>query len=191
MVFASTEEIDQILAQIDLRDPMGVRDWCMLTLVRHTGLRVAELAGLDVHDVLGAGEIRSTLHVRAEIAKGLRPRIVPLNAAARQAIARQVDFLRRRGFSTRPEAPLFVTKSHRRITTRAIQYVVAELRAKADLAAPISPHSFRHNFASRVAETTGNIRVVQKLLGHKRLKTSQVYTHPSRAELERAVDRLV
>jgi integrase/recombinase XerC len=131
MVFASSDDVIRLLAQIDLRDPMGVRDHCMLVLACHTGLRVAELCGLDVRDVVADGRVRESLYVRPEIAKGSRARRLPLNSAAREAIARQLDFLRRRGFSAQPEAPLFVAKSHRRLTTRAVQYVVAELRERA------------------------------------------------------------
>jgi site-specific recombinase XerD len=191
MHFASSAELDTILAHIDRRDPFGVRDLCLITLARHTGLRVAELVGLDVYDVADSHEVRSTLYVRPAIAKGGRGRILPLNEAARQAITQLLDFNRRRGFSTSPAAPLFINRYHRRLIVRDVQRMLQTLREKAQMTVPVTPHSVRHNFASCVASTSGNLRIVQKLLGHRRLNTSQVYTHPTAAELATAVERLV
>ena len=196
MVFASTSEIDRMLALIDLRDPMGVRDHCILELARHTGLRVGELVGLDVSDVVSGGQggtplcVRTELYVRPAIAKGGFGRLIPLNAKARSILARQLDFQRRRGFSIAPSAPLFTSKAHRRLTTRAVQYVFADLRERAGLAAPVTPHSARHLFGTCLAQA-GSLPVVQAVMGHRRLSSTQVYMHPSRAELAAAVERLV
>lgn len=87
MIFASNDDIDQILAQIDLRDPLGRRDLCALILARNLGLRVAELVALNVFDVAVGREVRPALYVRPETAKYRSARVIPLNAAAREAVA--------------------------------------------------------------------------------------------------------
>jgi site-specific recombinase XerC len=190
MKCVTAEEIEQMLALIDERDPMGVRDINLIRLMCHTGLRVGEACGLDVGDVYANAAPRQSLYVRPEIAKGSRGRVVPLNSVARHVIARQVNWLHCRGFCVAPDAPLFVSKGHRRLTTRAVQYLFKELRERAQIAVPITPHSARHHFASRVAETTGNVSIVARLLGHRRLDTSGIYVHSSPEELARAVDPL-
>ena len=128
--------------------------------------------------------------MRNEIAKGARNRTVPLNTAARQAIQQLLVFNQRRGFSTQPATPLLVNRKHHRLHSRDIQRLVKALREQAGLAVPATPHSLRHLFASRVASTTGNLRVVQQLIGHQRLSSTEVYLHPTRAELVAAVDKL-
>lgn len=190
MVCASPENVHRMLAQIDPRNPMAVRDRSAVVTLYNTGLRVAELAGLNHFDVWAEGCVRTVLFLRSSIAKGGYSREIPLNAPAREALEAVIRFNQRHGFSTAPDAPLFITKRHRRVTTRALQYVVSDLRERAQLAAPITPHSMRHGFASRVAETTGNVAIVAKLLGHRRLDTSGIYVHSSIRELTRAVDRL-
>jgi site-specific recombinase XerD len=191
MVHATNEEIFSILAQIDRRDPMGDRDYNAIVIMQHTGLRVGELTGLDVNDVFDGQEVRRALYVRPAIAKGgaTGAREVPLNSTAREAIANQLSFQRRRGFRVDPQAPLFTTKCHIRLMSRALQYVMAELRERARLAKPVTPHSLRHNFATNLAGVA-NLRVCQKALGHKRLNTVAVYTEVSPSEMSAAVERL-
>jgi site-specific recombinase XerD len=105
-------------------------------------------------------------------------------------VADLLAFNARRGFSVAPEAPLFVNRYYRRMSVRAVQHLVADLRTAAGLDVPATPHSLRHSFASRLAERCGNLRVVQQALGHKRLGTVEIYTHPTREELEAALARL-
>ena len=161
----------------------------MLVLAYHTGLRVSELTGLDVVDVSVDGQPRSLLHLPASIAKGRHSRLVPLNETAQRAIVALLSFNTRRGFSVAPHAPLLVTRKHTRLSARAVQLRVAELRQLAGLDVQATPHSFRHAFGSRIAEKTGNLRVVQQLLGHQRLNTSQIYVYVSRS-LCKAVEKL-
>jgi len=190
MIVLTTEEAHRLVAAVDLSHPFGHRDRAMLVLAFHTGLRVGELASLDVVDVADKDVPRETLFVRAEISKGSRSRVVPLNDMARRAIASLLLFNRKRGFSVQSKAPLLVTRKHTRLSVRSIQRTVAELRVKAGLDVPATPHSMRHTFASQIATRTGNLRVVQKLLGHERLNTAAIYTHPGRQELVAAVDQL-
>jgi len=128
-----------MLTKVDLRSPLGVRDYCFVELLAHCGLRVGELVGLNVSDCHYNGQARFRLFVWGATSKGHKGRIVPLN---RIALSRSIDSCRstRRGFSVAAEAPLFVSKSHRRMTTRAVQYIVADLRERAGIAVPLSPH---------------------------------------------------
>ena len=184
-------EVRQLLAAIDVRSAFGPRDYFLIVFDVNTGLRVHELTGLTVSDVAQGGIPRPLLVVRSDIAKGSKSRIVPLNALAQKAVARLLAFNAARGFSRAPGAPLFVTRKHTRLSDRAVQRMMQMLRIKAGLDIQATPHSLRHGFASHLAEKTGNIRVVQKLLGHKRLETASVYTHTTRQQLQAAVDAMV
>jgi site-specific recombinase XerD len=189
MVFASNDDIHRILAVIDVRDPLGVRDLCALQLAQFTGLRISELVALNVSDVAAGHEVRRSLYVRPETAKNSRGRVVPLSSCARAVVARLLDFNKRRGFSVAPDAPLLFTKQHKRMSARTVQRLMADLRERARLATPVTMHSFRKNFATNVVAAS-NVRVAQQLLGHARLETLSTYAHPSQADLEQAVECL-
>jgi site-specific recombinase XerD len=191
MINVTPGEFRKMLAQVDIHSPLGPRDYLLLVLDFNTGLRVSELAGLTVEMVSHQGEPRASLYVSQQLAKGHRARLIPLNALAQKAIRKLLAFNRARGFSVLPEAPLFVTRNHTPLPVRSIQFMVTRLREKAGLDFKASPHSIRHSFACQVAETSGNLRIVQQLLGHKQLNTVAIYTHPRRDELARAVDMIV
>lgn len=182
----NSDDTARLLAAVDLRDPFGPRDHAMLVLALHTGLRVSELAGLNVGHVSRSGQPRQTLHVNAAIAKGGQERQIPLNDAAREAVRQLLDFNRRRNFSTAPDAPLFVTRKHERVSVRLIQRLVETLRNRADLDVPATPHALRRTFATRVGQAT-NMRVLQKLMGHRRMQTLVHYVEATPADLEAAV----
>lgn len=183
----SQNDIRELMASIRPGAPFAGRDTAMLTLVLHTGLRVAELSGLDVHHVAHNGQPRQTLQLPAELAKGSKPRLIPLNQTARAAIFGLLSFNRARGFSVAPESPLLQNRFHRRLSIRDIQRLVQSLREEAGLDVKATPHTFRHCYASNLQKHTG-IRVVQVCLGHSRLNSSQVYLHPTREELAQASD---
>jgi site-specific recombinase XerD len=190
MIVLTTEEARRLVAAVDLSHPFGRRDRAMLVLAFHTGLRVSELASLDAADVANGDVPRETLFVRAEIGKGGKSRVIPLNDIARKAVASLLLFNQARGFSVEPKAPLLVTRKHTRLSVRSIQRIVEELRTKAHLDVPATPHSMRHTFASHIAKRTGNVRVVQQLLGHARLNTAEIYVTTDRGQLEDAVAQL-
>ena len=162
----------------------AARDRALLTLLLNTGLRVAELTGLNVSDVYRSGAPADCLEVRAEIAKGGRPRTVPMNHAARGAVLDALAAAQQAGHGTEPGAPLFMSRKHCRMSPRAVQHMITECRGEKEW---ITPHSFRHTFATRVLRATGNIRVTQKLLGHASITTTTIYTHPGLQDLSAAV----
>ncbi len=185
----SPEELTQLLAAVNRRAPFGDQDYWLIVLAANTGLRVSELHGLNVHDVVWQGRPRPLLVVPKELGKGRKSRAIPLNARAREAIAGLLDFKRRRGFSTADEAPLFVIRTHTRMSVRTIEDHIQQLRQAAGLEG-VSPHSFRHHFVSAVVSAGASIVTAQKLAGHARLTTVQVYSHTSPAQLAAAVQAI-
>ena len=187
MRILSPATVDQLLASIPERSPFGARDKALIVLDLHTGLRSHELVALNVGHVLTReGSPREWLEV---IGKGGFHRQVPLNSAARQAILDLVQFNRSRGFSVAPESPLLVTRCHRRLPTRSLRDIIQRHRERADLDVRCSPHTLRHTFASRLA-ACAPLPVVSTALGHKRLSSTQVYTHTTPAQLAAGVARL-
>lgn len=180
------EELNQLLAAIDRRRPFGEQDFWLVVLAAHTGLRVSELAGLDVHDVAWQGVPRPLLVVPSALGKGGKSRCIPLNARAREAIAGLLAFKTMRGFSVAGEAPLFVTRTHTRMSVRTLEAHIQQHRQAAGLEG-VSPHSFRHHFVSEVVAAGASVVTAQQLAGHSRLTTVQVYAHTSPAQLAAAV----
>ena len=185
----------ELFGVISDRSPFGVRDLAMLVLALHTGLRVAELAGLRVEHVCGAKpgggrRVRQVLALPAELAKGGRPRDLPLNESARQAVLQILVFNHQRGFAVDPGAPLFPNRQHRAMSTRAVRRMLEKYCHLADLDQAVTPHTLRHSFASRLLECGGNTHQVQQLLGHVRLSSSQVYLHTNPESLTALVSRL-
>jgi site-specific recombinase XerC len=190
MVNVSRSEVAQLLAAVDLQAPMAPRDYLLVVLGYHTGLRVSELAGLNVGDVALHGQPRDVVWLRPELCKGHKSREVPLNATAQMAVRKLLAFNQARGFPAAPDAALFVTRHHTRLAVRSIQFMVAGLREKAGFALHVTPHSLRHGFATEVSRRSGNLLVVQQLLGHKHVNTVEVYAHPSRADRAQAVQAI-
>jgi site-specific recombinase XerD len=183
-------EMRAMLAAIDVRHPFGPRDYFLMVFDWHTGLRIGELVALNVSDVSENGVPRQELHLRANTTKGHVSRLVPLNAIAQKAVALLLAFNRKRGLSVSPEAPLFQTRRHLRLTARTVQWFVANLREKVGLDFRATPHSIRHGFAVELLERCGNLMAVKEVLGHKQITSTEVYTRPRRDEQRRAVDTL-
>jgi integrase/recombinase XerC len=182
--FLSSEEIGRLLTAPSLEDPSGLRDRAILEVLYSAGLRVSELAGLNEAD-LDLGE--ETLRVRG---KGRRERISPIGSFAARALKK---WLAVRRLSTRekqgPEAPVFVNKFGRRLTTRSIARMLEKYLAASGLDQRTTPHTLRHSFATHLLDRGADIRSVQELLGHKSLVTTQIYTHVTTAGLRAAYER--
>jgi site-specific recombinase XerD len=177
----------RLMGAINLRSPFGPRDLCLLKLALNTGLRVSELSLLDVEHVSRAGVAREILDLPPAITKFHRSRQIPLNAAARRVISELLAFNQARGFSVAPDAPLFQNRKHRRFSVRSIQLLVEHYRELAELDIKVTPHSLRHKFATDVLRAKGNVRVAQKLLGHRDIRTTELYLHPDFEDLAEAV----
>lgn len=180
----------RLLAAIPARSPFGARDHALIRLFAQTGLRVGEITGLDlVHVYDHQVGPRQWLDLPAAICKGRNSRRIPLNEAARQAIRDLVDFLQMRGFQTQPHSPLLQDRRHRRLPVREVQRLVQSYRQVAGLDLRVTPHSFRHGWASQLARRT-SLRVVQQLLGHRFLGSTEVYLHNQPDDMVQAVASL-
>lgn len=146
--------------------PLAYRDQAMLELLYSSGLRLAELAALDVSDL-------ETQRVRV-IGKGAKPRQMPVGRRAQQALVAWQKV--RPGLAVAGENALFVGQRGRRLGHRAIQKRLAQLAVARGLPEHLHPHRLRHSFASHLLESSQDLRAVQELLGHANLSTTQVYT---------------
>lgn len=182
--FLSTEEIGRLLVSPPNSNPMGLRDRAILETMYSAGLRVSEVVGLDESDLdFEAGIVR----VRG---KGRKERLAPIGSYAVQALRR---WLKVRPLSTRepqgPQAPIFLNKFGRRLTTRSVARMLEKHLRGTGLDLRTTPHSLRHSFATHLLDRGADIRSVQELLGHKSLITTQIYTHVSTAGLREVYQR--
>lgn len=155
---------------------MGARDAAILELFYSSGLRLAELAGVDVHDLDPIGE---TVRV---MGKGSRERIIPVGSLALEAISR---YRHQAGITS---GPLFINKSRARLGHRSIWLLLKKYVRDAGLPSTLSPHKLRHSFATHLLDNGADLRSVQSLLGHASLSTTQIYTHVTTDRLKKAYD---
>ncbi len=178
----SEEDVEALLAAPDPATPIGLRDRAMLEVLYASGLRVSELVGLDSYGVdLGAGVLRVT-------GKGSKERLVPLGEEAIAWLQRYLDEGRPviLGGHARAEpcARLFVTARGDGMTRQAFWYLIKRYGARAIPGKPLSPHVLRHAFATHLINHGADLRVVQMLLGHADISTTQIYTHVARERLK-------
>lgn len=165
----------------------NLRDYTMIFLALSTGLRVSELVGLYIEDVAPFGTVSSLLTVPSRISKNGKKREIPINDEARRVL--HTFLLSRPVEPSITEQPffLFVSKwTKKPLVTRDFQRIV-NLLSISSFGRKISPHTLRHTFATMVLKHT-NIRVVQELLGHARLNTTQIYTHVDLNDARIALD---
>ncbi|WP_261885006.1 tyrosine recombinase XerC [Vibrio pomeroyi] len=174
------DEVGQLL-DVNEDDPLSIRDRAMMEVMYGAGLRLAELVGINLKDVLGRqGEIRV-------IGKGDKERKAPFSGLAKEWVDK---WLKVRGELASPgETALFVSKLGTRISHRSVQKRMEEWGKKQAVASHISPHKLRHSFATHVLESSQNLRAVQELLGHENISTTQVYTHLDFQHLAQAYDQ--
>jgi integrase/recombinase XerC len=169
------------LVEISGDQPLTVRDRALFELAYSSGLRLAELAGLDTDRVdLATGEVRVW-------GKGAKERIVPVGTAALAALRAWLPV--RAGVAKADPKAMFVGKSGKRITPRAIERRLAEWAVKQGISRHVHPHMLRHSFASHVLQSSGDLRAVQEMLGHASIASTQVYTHLDFQYLAAAYDR--
>lgn len=174
------DEVGQLL-DVNEDDPLSIRDRAMMEVMYGAGLRLAELVGINLRDVLARqGEIRV-------IGKGDKERKAPFSGLAKEWVDK---WLKVRGELASPGEPaLFVSKLGTRISHRSVQKRMEEWGKKQSVASHISPHKLRHSFATHVLESSQNLRAVQELLGHENISTTQVYTHLDFQHLAQAYDQ--
>ena len=176
----SRDEMERLLALPDMDTPNGRRERCMLELLYAAGLRVSELCGLTVGDLdLQRGLVRV-------FGKGAKERLVPLHDLAVRLLA---DYVRHWRPLFRPAGShLFVNRSGHALSRQFVWKRIKALALEAGIRRPISPHTFRHSFATHLLEGGADLRAVQTLLGHADISATEIYTHVQ-AERLRGIHR--
>jgi len=194
----SEREMSKMLDAPDEEQPLGRRDLAILELFYASGLRLSELAGLDLDDVNLSGRMLRVL------GKGGKQRLVPFNSTSANAIrawladrerlvrngvadervpgSRARDQRKARATTSRRREPLFVNYRGGRLTSRSIDRLVRKYAAVTDRDG-VSPHALRHSFATHLLQRGADLRAIQEMLGHSRLSTTQRYTHVNAAQL--------
>ena len=176
-------DVDQLNHLLDGQpdDPLEVRDLCMFELMYSSGLRLAELASLDLDTVdVRSGEVRV-------MGKGGKERLLPVGRKAIAAIQAWVPY--RAALANDGEAALFVSQRGERLSHRSIQARLSRWGISRGADQKLHPHLLRHSFASHMLESSGDLRAVQELLGHADIATTQVYTHLDFQHLARVYDQ--
>jgi integrase/recombinase XerD len=174
----SEPDVEALLAAPDTDTDLGLRDRAMLELLYATGLRVSELVRLDVHQVnLRQGVVRV-------VGKGGRERLVPVGEAALEWLAVYMRRARAAVLDGGATDTLFLTRRGRAMTRQNFWYLIRRHAATAGIRTGLSPHGLRHAFATHLLNHGADLRVVQMLLGHVDLSTTQIYTHVARARLQ-------
>lgn len=166
----SVEEVDRLIAAVDLDSAFGKRDRAMLETLYGLGLRVSELISLRISSIWTEQGFVSV------IGKGDKQRLVPLGGMARDAIR---DYLEVRGPAADRESSdiLFLNRFGRALTRVAVFKMIKAYAMKAGISKEISPHTLRHSFATHLIENGADLRAVQEMLGHESILTTEIYTH--------------
>ena len=174
----SETQVDTLLAAPEGDAPLAVRDRAMLETLYATGLRVTELTGLKLVELsLADGLVRV-------VGKGSKERVVPIGEAARDSLTRYLKVARPALLAGRSCDAVFVTGRGAGMTRQMFWKLIRRYAHKAGIAAPLSPHGLRHAFATHLLNHGADLRVVQLLLGHADISTTQIYTHVARQRLK-------
>ena len=175
----TTEEIDRIIGSIDDSTTKGLRDRAILEVLYSCGLRVSELCDLRMGDLFfGEGHIRV-------IGKGDKQRLVPISGLARDRI--QLYQEKRREIKSTSDI-LFLNNRGKRLTRIMIFTIIKQATQRAGIDKKVSPHTFRHSFATHLLEGGAGIRQVQELLGHESILTTEIYTHLDTGHLRQTLE---
>ena len=180
----STEEIDLIISQIDLSHPQGERNRAMLETLYGCGLRVTELITLQLSDLFfEEGFIRV-------IGKGDKQRFVPINRNTEQIITNYINLVRvhqktQKGF----EDTIFLNRRGKQLSRNMVFMIIRDLAKDAEIDKKISPHTFRHSFATHLLENGADLRAIQQMLGHESIATTEIYMHVDRTFLKDVMEK--
>ncbi len=181
--FLKLSEIDRMLSACDLRTPKGLRNHCMLQLLYASGLRVSELVGLKTHQVnLEAGFL-------VAFGKGSKERVVPMGRAALTAVQKYLEEGRPLISKKKISESLFISKTGGGLTRQRVWQILNAVARQAKLEKKVTPHMFRHSFATHLIENGADLRSVQTMLGHSDISTTQIYTHVSSTHLRSLYDK--
>ena len=177
--FLTTDEIEQILGNINIDTPAGFRNRTILELLWASGMRVSELSGLNF------GNLNLDNNEITVFGKGAKERIILITDRAKNYLKNYIETARSlvaKGYTVPPitdDSPVFINKTGYRLQTKMIRNVINDIVEKIELPKHVTPHMFRHSFATHLIENGADLRVVQELLGHASISNTQIYTHIS------------
>ena len=186
--FLTTDEIEKILNNIKIETPAGFRNRVILELLWATGMRVSELSNLNFGDLnLDENEIRV-------FGKGAKERIVLVSQRAKEYLTQYIKTARNLlapGYDIseiNDNSPVFINNTGYRLQNKTIRNAINEVVEKIELPKKVTPHVFRHSFATHLIENGADLRVVQELLGHAGISNTQIYTHISMKHMQEVYD---
>ena len=186
--FLTTEEVEKILNNIKIETPAGFRNKVILELLWATGMRVSELSNLNFGDLnLEQNEIKV-------FGKGSKERIVLVSNRAKDLLNQYISTVRKLiapEYNTNiinDHSPVFINSTGFRLQNNTIRKAIHEVVEKIELPKRVTPHVFRHSFATRLIENGADLRVVQELLGHAGISNTQIYTHVSMKHMQEVYD---
>ncbi len=179
----SINEITELLETPEIKKPKGQRDAAMLELLYAAGLRVSELLHVKLQDInLEAGFVRV-------FGKGSKERIIPIGSHAKNRIGQYIADARPGLLKNYVSAYLFVARAGKPMTRQGFWKLIKQYAVTAGCSKQISPHTFRHSFATHLLEGGADLRAVQMMLGHVDISTTQIYTHVARDHLKQMHER--
>jgi len=171
-------EVEEILKKPNQRNWMGIRDKAALELIYATGIRVSELVNLEIDSVnLDIGFLRC-------VGKGNKERIVPLGKQAQESLRRYIGKARPKVLKGKSTRALFLSRLGKKISRQSFWKMIKRYARLAGIKKEITPHTFRHSFATHMLERGADLRVVQEMLGHADISTTQIYTHVNKDRLK-------
>ncbi len=177
----SVEEVERILNSVDLSQEEGHRNRCILEVLYSCGLRVSELTNLKISDIfLKEGFVRV-------VGKGSKQRLVPLGEPAAKAIRLYLEKRRTGPIKREAEDILFLNRNGRKLSRVSVFKLVKAQAAAVGISKEISPHTFRHSFATHLLENGADLRAVQQMLGHESILTTEIYTHIDSAKWQATI----
>jgi integrase/recombinase XerD len=177
-VFLTIEEIDKLVAHIDRSTPEGERNLAMLETLYSCGLRVSELVGLKISDLhLDEDYIKVT-------GKGSKERLVPIGKSAKKLLKNYIQKVRvHLPIKKNAGDNIFLNRRGGTLSRVMVFYIIKDLGERAGIKQKMSPHTFRHSFATHLVEGGADLRAVQEMLGHESITTTEIYTHLDRQYL--------
>lgn len=181
--FLFYDEIELFLSSFDLHEDVGKRDRALFELMYASGLRVSEVVNLKLEDI----DFQD--HILRITGKGDKQRLVPFYDLAKQRLLDYVEHVRGKWMKGAKHSYVFINQRGKQLTSRGVQYRMEIAAQRCQLHVHIHPHMFRHSFATHLLDNGADLRVVQELLGHASLSTTQIYVHVTQERLKTAYEQ--
>jgi integrase/recombinase XerD len=179
--YLETEEINSIISQVDLSEPQGHRNLAIFETLYGCGLRVSELTGLRLSNLFFNEQV-----IRVT-GKGSKERLVPINPVAIKSIELYLEQRRHLTIAKGHKDYVFLNRRGKQLSRAMIFYLVKTAVEEAGIKKNVSPHTFRHSFATHLVRNGADLRAVQDMLGHESITTTEIYTHLNRKQLRDTV----